>query len=711
MSRHSYIIKEEAPRRRRPKARLLSWPLIAIAVAVCIASPAHAQVDTAAARQGRAALRGVRQAYGSVEAGEKLLDTLALADVEHELCAGGRAQREPLEAAASKLRRGASSQFADERFQKFATALERRAAEIAWIPAEEWPAACRREADSYRPVTEERLLAARKFVDQRLNDFERRLPAAAKSDQGWRALLAWPRSRALVATPLDESLPLDDLERRWRGAPSAWNAPELIEASLAMQLYIPLLRRYLMPESAEQHAATWNEISRLLDSRSIGTSILQRLAELIVARERRGEAPMLTSSIRHELSRPNVVITARAGWLERLFSSRIEDRFPVNDVFGGSRSVGTGVMQAETRAQFLPSSAVGQVAMKFNGTSRARTVATSEGVTVRSNSTTRIDGTKRVFISADGLSTRPAVVNANTSITYENINASGLRRRREESIRQAYARRPRAEADASALTRRSTAERLDEEGVKLVNDFNRTYRDRLQKRQFSPSGQTVDVRVVTAGDTVRWQCCLENPLLFAAQSTPPVVDPPADLQLSLAASAFEDQTLPIFGGRQLSSGEMAEAISEVLGEPRQAAPSARDFTATFAARPCEVNFAGGEAAVRLFFTAFDSAEVQYPALTVDTQYAVGVLEGALVLTRIGTVRVLSAASSDGQRPAVAGRQQTLRVAVQRKFNKVLPEKITWQPPPVPRANAKSVELHVERAVADGGWLWMGLDGG
>ena len=187
-------------------------------------------------------------------------------------------------------------------------------------------------------------------------------------------------------------------------------------------------------------------------------------------------------------------------------------------MFGGSRSVGSGFMQADTTAQFLPSSAVGQLELKLTGTSSARTVANSEGVVVRSNSTTRIEGAKRVSIAADGLSARPAVVNANTSISYENITAPGMRRRREESIHQAYARRPRAEADASALARRSTAERLDAEGVKLVNDFNRKYRESVLRRLFAPGGQTLDIRVEATGDTLWWQCCLERRSSFAAQS-------------------------------------------------------------------------------------------------------------------------------------------------------------------------------------------------
>ena len=180
--------------------------------------------------------------------------------------------------------------------------------------------------------------------------------------------------------------------------------------------------------------------------------------------------------------------------------------------------------------------------------------------------------------------------------------------------------------------------------------------------------------------------------------------------MSLASSAFEDQILPALGGRRLSNGEIADAIATLLGETQPAIAPGQEFSATFAARPCEVRFIDGEAAVRLFFTAFDSPEAQYPALTVDAQYAVSVQEGAVVLTRKGSVRVTMAAATGGQR-AAGGRQQTLRVAVQRKLNKVLPESVSWKPSVLSGPNGKPLELQIERATANDGWLCISLGRG
>ncbi len=588
------------------------------------------------------------------------------------------------------------------RFQQLAVALERRAKEIVLISAAELPVECRRQAATDLPVTKETLLAARKHLEQCLNQFEPRLGR----DQGWRTLLLWPQSLAMVAAPLETSLPLDELEKRWRSAPSAWNAPELMEASLAMQAYIQLLRGYLAPESKDERAAAWEEIAQLVDSTSSATNV-QRLAELIVARESRGEASMLTSSIRHYFSQPNVVVTVQAGWLEKLLSGSVEERFPVNDIFGGSRSVGSGVMRAETTARFLPSDAVGQIELKLVGTSSARTTANSEGVVVRGNSTTRIDGAKRLLIGADGLSAHPAIVNADTSIFYENINAPGMRRRREESIRQANARRPRAEADASAMSRRSIAAQLDAEGNKLINDFNRKYRESLVQRQLGPGGHTVDIRIETEGRTVRFQGCLENALSFA-RTAPPVVEPAPELLMSLASSALEDQILPAFGGRRLSNGEISDAIAILLGESKPRSPASQEFSATFATRPCEVKFADSELGVRLSFTAFESPEAQYPALTAEAQYAVVAQEGALVFNRKGSVRVATGTKAEGRRGTGGGRQQTLRVAAQRKLNKVLPETISWKLPPQSGPNGKPLRLQIKVPKHTTGGLYLAL---
>ncbi len=57
---------------------------------------------------------------------------------------------------------------------------------------------------------------------------------------------------------------------------------------------------------------------------------------------------------------------------------------------------------------------------------------------------------------------------------------------------------------------------------------------------------------------------------------------------------------------------------------------------------------------------------------------------------------------------ISGRQQTLRVAVQRKLNRALAETYLWASPKLPIDESTETTMHVEAAQVAGGWLQVAL---
>ncbi len=684
--------------------------VVAIIFALALAiSPVSAQVDSIAASESRAALRAVQQEYGKQPSWQARLQRLSLKDVEVELCAGDRARPETLESTAAQLRSAAPPQYPGAAFQRLASLLERRAGELVSIRPEEWTAECQRQAVAFPSNTAESLPAARKQLEFRMKELERRLRAARDRGEAWRAFLCWPECRQMMATDAGDAALVDRLEIRWRGAPTVWTAAEMVEASLAMQSYLRLLRAIDTHETPADHATVWNELGQLLASRSTPSPAdMQRIAAIVNQRERLGQASALTASIRRDYSHPNIVLQASTAWVQRQLAYPIQERYDVNAVFGGARSVGRGVLKAEVTSRFLPSTNVGQMVLHLEGTSRAQTSATSQRVFVKSHATTRIDGEKRFTLDARGLSAQPAQVQAKTSIAYDSINSPGLRRRREEAVRQTYAKRAGIEREAAAATRREIAQRLDTAGSELVAQFNSTYQPLLRGWQFDRHNGTPEVRVQASPEVVRWECRLEAGLVFAAPTLPPAIEPTADVTLSLAASALEAQCLIALAGRQLSGEEIALKISELLGESPPTSQERHDFHIAFAERPCDVTLADGQIQARFYVSSFDSTDVQYPAMTVDVRYTVAERSGDLLLSRQGGVQVRPLADRGNEKPALGGRQQTLRVAVQRKLNKAFPSEIVW-PAPTLSTDNEADKLRVQQAVAENGWLQIAFD--
>ena len=129
-------------------------------------------------------------------------------------------------------------------------------------------------------------------------------------------------------------------------------------------------------------------------------------------RERLGQASALTASVRRRFSQPNIVVQVRTDWLQAQSAASINERYDVDDVFVGARTVGTGTLAGKMRLQILPSRAVGRATLGLEGTSQARTSGGSDGVSVISHGTTHLRGEKSFMLDTRGLSAAPAIASA-----------------------------------------------------------------------------------------------------------------------------------------------------------------------------------------------------------------------------------------------------------------------------------------------------------
>ncbi len=302
----------------------------------------------------------------------------------------------------------------------------------------------------------------------------------------------------------------------------------------------------------------------------------------------------------------------------------------------------------------------------------------------------------------------PATASATTTIVYDRIDAEGIRRRRSEAVRQTHARRGEAEAQASAKAKASVIERMNEQGSRLAAELSRPYRERLRDPQLDANRMPPEVRVRTNKDHMRWECRLEAPSQFAAASTPDDFLPETDVVMSFAASALEEQSVVVLGGRQLTADELVKELGGLFGDPSTDSAGEQDFRVEFAPRPCDIQIEGGQLRARFYMAAFASADVEYPPMTVEAVYAVQQKDEGLALVQQGKLQVKPPATADGASPVSSGRQQTLRLGAERKLNKALAKEFFWSGPPVPGSADKDAKMRVRGAQAEHGWLQVAL---
>ena len=695
---------------------LAARSLVAALAILAAGSEARGQIDTPAAAEARQALREVRTRYSGKPEWNAWAAALNLPDVQFELLAGDKGEAGVLQLAVVELLSGRVPQFSDPPFARLAKAIDVRAQELVPLTPAEWPSECARQAEAYQPISVEMLELSRRNFEQRLDHFAQVFSDIGVAGSQWNKFLFWPESRELASPtpgPAPTSELLDRLEIRWAGAPAVWDDEALFEASLAARTYIRQLRGYLAGETRAQYTAAWQELGELLVALASDKSDTSHVAAAVGKRERLGEASRLTASIRKELSRPNLVVQIDRDWLQSQFKQEINEPYQVNDVFAGTRSIGSGRLVGTMRAEILPSSAVGRWLLLFNGISTARASGSQDRVQVVSRASTRVAATKPFRIDARGLSSQLGTAGAVTNIVYESIDSPGLQRRRSQAVSETNARRPQAERESAAYARRSILDRINDEATKVARDFNTSYHADLRDPRINALRPSPEIRVRSGEKAVRWECLLEGKTTFGAPETPPEFGMESDVVMNVAASALKEQAMLDLAGRELTGEQLLEQMGRSPKNAKAAgadsAENSKDaFHVTFAADPCDVRFADGLIRVRLYVTKFDSADVNYPAMTVDVAYQPEAREGQVVFVRQGKVRVSPLATGEGEAPKISGRQQTLRLAVERKLAKVFTAELEGNDVKLPLSTGEETTLRVDSVQLQGPWLQLAL---
>ena len=76
--------------------------------------------------------------------------------------------------------------------------------------------------------------------------------------------------------------------------------------------------------------------------------------------------------------------------------------------------------------------------------------------------------------------------------------------------------------------------------------------------------------------------------------------------------------------------------------------------------------------------------------------------------RDGKLRVRPLATHEGEQPVLSGRQQTLRLAAERKLNKAFASTFIWPAPKLPLGSGEPAKMRIDKAQVDDGWLQISL---
>jgi hypothetical protein len=257
------------------------------------------------------------------------------------------------------------------------------------------------------------------------------------------------------------------------------------------------------------------------------------------------------------------------------------------------------------------------------------------------------------------------------------------------------------------------AEQFDRESDVELAKQSKAYRENflggLDKNKIRPQ----ELRFATTGDLLMVRGRLEG-AAPANWAPVPLVQGRPDISVRLHQSLLNNAAATIFAGKTKTGGELEMDVNNLLGplgKKVELDPEDREaFTVTFApGLPIETTFAGGKIKFTIRTNGFVAGDrvVSDPFL-IEALYDFRRIGAGLELERKADVDVAPPDVAAGTREPSA-REQTLSVVLRKRFNKLLPQKITIEKIELAGNMKKIGNLDPVQADSDNGWLTLGLD--
>jgi len=295
-------------------------------------------------------------------------------------------------------------------------------------------------------------------------------------------------------------------------------------------------------------------------------------------------------------------------------------------------------------------------------------------VTIYSRSTTELSACKRLWITADGLSSHPSIACASTHIEIQDIQHCKDRQIIERMAwRKAGKQQCEAESIASSHAQQRLNERVDDQATGPLERANKQYVEKFQRPfterklfpqvlRFSTTERALQVIGLQAGGGK-----------VAAPGAPPPVEE-ADMTLRLHESMINNLAFDALAGRTVYEEKVQATAIDMLGhlpEKMKGDDDGRPWAITFAPRqPISVTFADNGFKITLRGVQYYKGTEAYPATNVSAAYKFEKSPEGFKLVRQGPIEVVSLDEA-----AERSRKTVIRALLKKRFEKVFEPEI------------------------------------
>jgi hypothetical protein len=542
------------------------------------------------------------------------------------------------------------------------------------IPIDQLSAACVKAKAEFHPITQIDVAQAKAVLLEALDRLDQRLTLAGSGGEDWRKYLHWNAFQETLGADKQPDLAL--LSRTHARYVAGYEGLELVwfvDVQRALHNYIATIGAVDSPQVRTAYENKLDSLAASLDAYVAKPTTESALAisESVRWLQQAHQAPELVQAILQQFARPNVIGEVSGDIVGAGIAEPVDDVTQVSDCILGTSVSGTAHTVGKTSASLSPNPEMGVIDTLFFGAATSNNVGYHHPVTIFSSATTDMAACKRIWINDGGLSSHPAVANAETSICIHDIRSDKGRRLIEKMAwKRAGKQQAKAECIASRHAEQRLNERIDNQAVEQLDKANKQYVEKYQRPfterklfpellRFSTTAQALCVLGLQAG----------GGKLAAPGSPPPVVEG-ADMTLRLHESAINNLAFDALAGRTVYEEKVQAAVTDALGhlpEKLKGDEDGKPWAITFAARqPVSVTFADDGFTVIIHGVKYYKGDEYCDATNVSAVYKIEKSPKGFKAVRQGSVTVIA---SD-KVPDTGGKQTTARALLKRRFEKV-----------------------------------------
>jgi len=574
-------------------------------------------------------------------------------------------------------------------------------------PQDDLSGVVRAAKGNFRKLEPARLDRAKKFVQAAVDRLRHRFQTAGDSAAGWQQYLLWERLLGqLQQAAGPDAAELQKVYARFAADQEGLGLVWFADVRDAIKTYLAASQAGQDTQLQPRFEAILEGLAQRLDNYAKNPANEHALwiSDAVRWLDDTQQAPEVVQAVRQRCRYPNLFFQMAASVVAAGIAGPVDRTEPLTDVILGTSLYGRGHRVGQSEVQLVPDDNFAVFDTLLSGQVSTDNVGYNGPVTVWSQGLTTIAGVKRMWFTAEGLRTLPALADANTS---SNITGLAARCQLIQRIgsRRAAQQKPQAEYIGSQHAVQRLTARMDREAAeKLAQsnaDFEAKFRKPLWERRLLP-----ELRFRSTADAVHISGIQANEFQVASVTAPPEPAPAADLVLRIHQSMVNNSATMALAGRTVRDETLQAEMKEIFGKvPDELKPDAEDmpWSVTFAEQePITVSFGDNQVQITVRGRKFGRGDRPHPGMNVSATYQIVRSGDTVKGVRQGSLVILPPDFKAGR--TLSGREIIIRDLLDRRFSKIFKPEIVAEGMKLPGNWEKAGTFWANHAASGGGWL-------